>query len=64
MRGTTELKRMKAERNNPGARKRTEMFAGIARPQADVAILLIDINFDFGRRNHSPPRISALRRDK
>src|SRR5690348_4111132 len=59
-----ELKRMKAERNDPSACKRSEMFAIVDPPNANIARCFVDINFSLSWRNFSPLWIGPLRRDE
>src|SRR5438445_409001 len=55
---------MEPERDEPGARKRTEIFAGFSVAQSDISSGAIDINFRVGRRDRTPVWVGALRRHK
>lgn len=50
MRRKPKLERMKTERNHPGARERSEVFARSRFANADVAACFIDINFCLCRK--------------
>src|SRR5205085_945709 len=64
VRRESKLEWMKAERNHPRARERTEMFPIVDLADANVAGRFVDINLRISRRDFSPLRISALGRDK
>src|SRR6266446_573312 len=51
MRPKPKLEWMKTERNDPGARERSEVFARSHFANANVAARFIDINFCLGRRD-------------
>src|SRR5206468_4845628 len=64
MRRQPKLEWMKAERNDPCARKGAEVFACSHFAKTNVAARLIDINFCLCRRERAPTRVRPLRRDK
>ena len=51
---------MEPERNGPGAREGAEVLARRARAEPNVAVLLVDENFNFRRRDDPPLGIAAL----
>src|SRR5689334_562376 len=55
---------MEAEWNSPRSGKRTDVFAGGAGAETDVAILFVAVHLQLGGWNGSPMRVTALHRDE
>src|SRR5207302_1022420 len=60
----SELKRMKAQWNDPVTGKGAEMFLRTDFANANIAACFIDINFGVGWTDGPPVWVAALRRDK